>query len=400
MLKFIHAGDVHLGTPFAGLLTKLRPDFQTAVQRATNEALQTLVARAIAEEVDCVLFPGDLYNSGENSALIQAELQVAFSKLAAAGIVVAVSFGNHDFQAGQRAHLDWPEQVLVFDQAVEQKAFQTRRGQRVVLTGFSYGSQAEKSSPLANFPVRDTTADYQIGLYHGALGQPGDRYAPFTVADLLSKNYDYWALGHIHQRTVLHQQPPILYSGNLQGLNRTETGPKGFYLVSDEGQQGLLPTFVPASPVRFEQLILQQPTSMAAIQQQVAAEHYGQKTLLSLTLMGPLGPAVQAAVDGDYLLAALQDGTPADSAYWPIQVTVKEQGSTRASTLPNLEQVGDLTAAIQSATNYDVLAGYLGDQVPAFLRSYLQSPAGQTALQKKILAMITKGEQQNEDKSH
>ncbi|HET6872084.1 MAG TPA: hypothetical protein VFH42_03760, partial [Sporolactobacillaceae bacterium] len=57
-------------------------------------------------------------------------------------------------------------------------------------------------------------------------------YAPFTISDLLNKKMDYWALGHIHKREVLNQNPPIIYSGSLQGLSVKETGEKGFYIVT------------------------------------------------------------------------------------------------------------------------------------------------------------------------
>lgn len=57
-------------------------------------------------------------------------------------------------------------------------------------------------------------------------------YAPFTINELKSKGYDYWALGHIHARQVLEIQPPILYAGNTQGRSSKETGIKGCELVT------------------------------------------------------------------------------------------------------------------------------------------------------------------------
>src|SRR5699024_1227582 len=49
---------------------------------------------------------------------------------------------------------------------------------------------------------------------------------------LTEKNYDYWALGHIHKRTVLQETPPIIYPGNVQGRHRKELGEKGCVLVT------------------------------------------------------------------------------------------------------------------------------------------------------------------------
>jgi DNA repair exonuclease SbcCD nuclease subunit len=62
-----------------------------------------------------------------------------------------------------------------------------------------------------------------------------DPYAPSALEDLISKNYDYWALGHIHKKTILNEANPlIIYSGNPQGLNPKETGVRGCFLINVE----------------------------------------------------------------------------------------------------------------------------------------------------------------------
>jgi exonuclease SbcD len=62
-----------------------------------------------------------------------------------------------------------------------------------------------------------------------------ENYAPCTVEELRSKGYDYWALGHVHQAETLHDDPPIVFPGNLQGRHIRETGAKGAVLVSVDG---------------------------------------------------------------------------------------------------------------------------------------------------------------------
>jgi DNA repair protein SbcD/Mre11 len=91
---------------------------------------------------------------------------------------------------------------------------------------------------------RDLSADYpaaikgyfNIGMLHtSATGSSEhDPYAPCSVEGLRMKGYDYWALGHIHKRQTLCQDPPILFPGNLQGRNIRETGEKGCMLVKVE----------------------------------------------------------------------------------------------------------------------------------------------------------------------
>jgi DNA repair exonuclease SbcCD nuclease subunit len=68
-----------------------------------------------------------------------------------------------------------------------------------------------------------------IGLLHtnatGSLDH--DSYAPCSVNELVAKGYDYWGLGHIHKREVLHEGPYVVYPGNTQGRHVRETGAKG-----------------------------------------------------------------------------------------------------------------------------------------------------------------------------
>ena len=74
---------------------------------------------------------------------------------------------------------------------------------------------------------------FNIGILHTRLaGAEGhDTYAPCSVPDLVSKGYDYWALGHIHQPAVLHETPWIVYPGNIQGRHARECGERGCRLV-------------------------------------------------------------------------------------------------------------------------------------------------------------------------
>jgi len=99
-----------------------------------------------------------------------------------------------------------------------------------------------------SFITRDVTADlsqayppgdphyFNIGLLHTCLdGKPGhDLYAPCTVDGLRCKGYQYWALGHIHTREVVSQDPWIVFPGNIQGRHNRETGPKGCTVVTVE----------------------------------------------------------------------------------------------------------------------------------------------------------------------
>ena len=44
-------------------------------------------------------------------------------------------------------------------------------------------------------------------------------------ARLVARGYDYWALGHVHQREVVHEAPHVVFPGNLQGRHVRDKAP-------------------------------------------------------------------------------------------------------------------------------------------------------------------------------
>jgi len=77
---------------------------------------------------------------------------------------------------------------------------------------------------------------FNIGLLHTSLdGREGHAaYAPCKLDDLRARDYQYWALGHVHASEEVSTDPWVVFPGSLQGRHARETGPKGCCLVSVE----------------------------------------------------------------------------------------------------------------------------------------------------------------------
>jgi predicted phosphodiesterase len=153
------------------------------------------------------------------------------TKLREAGIKVFIVDGNHDAASHMTKHLRLPENVRRLSSRTPESIVLADPG--VVVHGHSFHTKAVTDDLAAKFPMARPNL-FNIGLLHtNATGRPGhEPYAPCTLEDLLSKGYDYWALGHVHQREVLHQEPWVLFSGNIQARHVRETGPKGCTLVT------------------------------------------------------------------------------------------------------------------------------------------------------------------------
>ncbi|AQY51896.1 hypothetical protein PWEIH_03031 [Listeria weihenstephanensis FSL R9-0317] len=253
-VRFLHMADLHLDSPFLGL--KHLPDtiFQQ-LKESTFVSLTKAVDVAIQEVVDFVIIAGDIYDEEDQSIKAQARFYREMERLNRAEIPVYLIHGNHDYVVKYQDRLQLPENVTVFKTELEMYQFTSKRGIQVHLYGFSYGERHIREAIYKDYK-RLGEADFHIGLLHGseATGNVSqDVYAPFNVGDM--KQMDYWALGHIHLRQVLAEDPTIYFPGNIQGRHRKEKDEKGVTLVSmSEGKTTL--TFVDTAPIIWEQKTL------------------------------------------------------------------------------------------------------------------------------------------------
>ncbi|CAH1217919.1 putative metallophosphoesterase YhaO [Paenibacillus allorhizoplanae] len=243
-LRFIHAADLHLDSPFKGM-SALPERVRERVRESTFEALKELVALAKQEKVDFVLISGDVYDVSDRSLRAQIRFQKAVEHLAIEGIPAYIIHGNHDPEDGRAAKLVWPADVHFFasDHVETLQVVKQDRGIIAEIHGISYGSSAVTENLALKFK-RGQEQVCQIGLLHTNVdGDPHhDNYAPCSKQDLIDAGMDYWALGHVHTRQVMNNQPAIVYPGNIQGRSIRETGPRGCYLVDidDSGRAELI----------------------------------------------------------------------------------------------------------------------------------------------------------------
>lgn len=252
-IRFIHTADLHLGSPFTGM-KGLGKEQWKKLKDSTFEAFSRLIDYAVEEQPDFLLIAGDIYDGEDRNIRAQHRFQQGMQRLHEAGIPVVLSYGNHDHLSGNWPRFELPENVRSLGPEVSEIRLQTKKGE-VAVNGFSYGERHVKKALIHDYPPAEDGSIFHIGILHGSMDGNLSHavYAPFTKEQLLGKNYDYWALGHIHMRQELHQNPSIVYPGNLQGRHRNEAGSKGFYDVSLSKQDTEL-RFVPASVIQFDRI--------------------------------------------------------------------------------------------------------------------------------------------------
>lgn len=228
--RFLHAADIHLDSPLRGLDGQ-EGDIAQRIRSAPRRAFENLVGYALRERVDFVVIAGDLYDGDWKDYRTGLFFSRQMGRLKAANIPVFLLYGNHDAESRITKALELPPNVRVFRTRSPQTFTLDEPG--VALHGQSFREKAVTKNLAAAYPS-PRRGLFNIGVLHTGLGGMGghDNYAPCTLTDLTAKGYEYWALGHVHSRQVLHQNPWVVFPGNLQGRHVRETGPKGAALVT------------------------------------------------------------------------------------------------------------------------------------------------------------------------
>jgi len=233
-MRFIHTADIHLDSPLHGL-ERYEGAPVEQIRGASRQAFLRLVQCAIDEEVDFLIIAGDVYDGDWKDYNTGLFFAAQMSRLREAQIPVFIISGNHDAASQITKSLRLPENV---------RAFSTKRPETVRLEELGVAIHGQ------SFPKREVTEDisaayppaeqglFNIGILHTSVtGRPGhDHYAPCNIAGLVAKDYGYWALGHVHKREILHENPWIVFPGNIQGRDMGERGAKGCMLITvDDG---------------------------------------------------------------------------------------------------------------------------------------------------------------------
>ncbi|HTN99258.1 MAG TPA: DNA repair exonuclease [Microthrixaceae bacterium] len=236
-MKFIHAADLHIDSPMRGL-SRYEGAPENELRHASREAFRNLVATALDEQVDLVILAGDVFDGDWPDFNTGLFFMQQLHNLSSNGIKVVVLAGNHDAESKLTKQLSYPEGTFKLGHKSAESILPELLGLEVAVHGQSYANRDVSENLAANYPA-PIPGVLNIGVLHTALtGRPDHAsYAPCSIDDLRSKGYDYWALGHIHQREVVSQNPWIVFPGNLQGRSIRETGPKGFTLVTTSDGQ-------------------------------------------------------------------------------------------------------------------------------------------------------------------
>lgn len=286
-MRILHFADLHLGVenynaginPETGLSTRLH-DFLNALDEVVDYTLN--------HNVDLVLFCGDAYKSREPSPTHQREFARRIWKLASNGVAVLLLTGNHDLPnaIGRATTVEIFKTLSIPNVIVANSPGTYRIDTRSGTIQIVALPWARRSALLSREETRNLSAEEVNKKLEAALTErlqmeienldprlPAILAAHVTLANarygsergmimgndyrLLQSNvanprFDYVALGHIHRKQILGENPPVVYSGSLQRIDFSEENDdKGFFIVDIERGDKTKFEFVPVKARRF-----------------------------------------------------------------------------------------------------------------------------------------------------
>lgn len=337
MARIVHAADLHLDSPLQGLGRLGDAGLATELRAATRKAYDNLVQLCITEDADLLVIAGDIYDGDWRSYETGEYFVRGLRTLRENDIEVVLLYGNHDAESTITRRLKMPEGVRVLGTSDPESVEFGDLG--VVVHGQGYPIRDVLENLAQRYPHRRDGL-VNVGVLHtGLQGIAGHApYAPCSISDLTSCQYEYFALGHIHHGgQQAGGDTQVWYSGNLQGRKSNEAGPKGALVVDALPNTPAEVRFAECDVARWYTLepaltecqdIDDVVSAMASAYEKAVGQAGDRPLVVRFKLVGQTAAASAVASDPDRMLAEARSLIRMGSAVEKVVVDVSPPSSS------------------------------------------------------------------------
>ncbi|MEE3491105.1 MAG: DNA repair exonuclease [Methanobrevibacter sp.] len=229
-MRFAHLADTHLGYRQYGLMER-EEDFYNVFHKTVDKIIES--------KVDFVIHSGDLFETNKPSTRTLFEFQKGFFKLNEAGIPVYAIAGNHDSVMKKGS---MPPQVLFKELGLKlispSQPCYLHGG--VLICGLPYSPKTQMNYYREKLRMLEKEADNHLKSIL-VLHQGIDKYFNQSYElelEHIPKNFDYYALGHLHNYIVDDfGKGKLVYPGSAEiwrtnELQDARKNGKGFCIVN------------------------------------------------------------------------------------------------------------------------------------------------------------------------
>lgn len=294
-LKFLHIGDLHLDTPFAGI----SPEKSEERRRGLRSSFMKVMDYVRTAGINYVLISGDLFDSEYATNSTAELLSREFRNCSETRFVIAPGssdcyLGNPIYESGRL-----PENCFVFkSESLSSFDFDD---DKVRVYGWAFMTPELSDNPLLDNQVDDISKINVVVGYADLDGPLTSSVCPISKKELRSFGADYYAFGSRHEGGdfATYEDSMYGYSGALESVGFDNPGVGGAKLVVVKYKGGELS--IDAKNMSFGQVAFKtEPLDITGtstnneiinlVSRLVSDKKYGSETALRVELVGSIDP--------------------------------------------------------------------------------------------------------------
>ncbi len=247
-MKFAHLADCHIGG---------WPD--PKLKELSIKAFEKAIDICIKEKTAFILISGDLFNTAIPSIDLIRETAKILNRAREKDITIYIIPGSHDFSPSGKTMLDVFEKAGLCINAFKLendklKLIEDKTGVKITGIYGRRGGLEVKDYERIDMSEVEKESGFKIFMLHSAVGIDKETMEnefaerEKRIAELLPKNFNYYAAGHLHK--VIKKEfgngllvyPGPLFPNNFKELEEIKNG--GFFLLNFKDNK-LYPEYIP-----------------------------------------------------------------------------------------------------------------------------------------------------------
>ena len=233
-MKFAHITDCHLGG-------WRQPELQTLNTQHFRQAIET----CIEEQVEFILFTGDLFDSAFPPIETLKETFEDFKKIKDAGIKSYLIAGSHDYSVSGKTFLDVLEkagfcEICKYEETDQEVILKPSTYKSTHIYGYPGKKAGLEIASLKKIKIQEPYENnFRILMLHTTIKEVTENLPIESIRLEELPKADYYALGHIHiDFEHKHNDKPVIYGGptfpnNFKEIEELRAG--CFYIIEVNG---------------------------------------------------------------------------------------------------------------------------------------------------------------------
>ena len=239
-MKFVHIADLHLDAPF----TVLNANNRLGEKRREEQLkiFEQVIEYIKENKIELLFISGDLYENEYVKEKTIEYINDLFKQIEDTEIFITP--GNHDpyLKNSYYRTYNWNNNVHIFNSQIKKYSYEN-----VDIYGYGFEDFYVQNSGVENIQI-ENPQKRNILIVHGDI-DVNSQYNPMNYEKLQNSNFDYIALGHVHNSNYVENKKTV-YPGSLVSLGFDEIGAHGM-IVGNITQNEVTTEFVELEQMEF-----------------------------------------------------------------------------------------------------------------------------------------------------